>query len=172
MKLIFLYGAPGTGKLTVARELAALTGYRLFHNHLTVDLAKAIFDFGTPDYLEYVRFLRADALARAAKNNVDLIFTFWYSTDSTSSVRRYQEAIEQNGGEVAFVKLFCSPEILEQRVLSPERKNWKISSLSGLQAALENTDLEAVILGTKIVLDTSAFEPTEAATEIVKRLSF
>ena len=58
MKLIFLYGAPGTGKLTVARELAALTGYRLFHNHLTVDLAKAIFDFGTPDYLEYVRFLR------------------------------------------------------------------------------------------------------------------
>ena len=168
MKLIFLYGAPGTGKLTVARELAALTGFRLFHNHLTVDLAKSVFDFGTPDYLEYVRYLRADALARAATKNVDLIFTFWYSIDSAVSVRRYQEAIEQNGGEVAFVKLFCPPSILEQRVLSAERKNWKISSLTGLQVALENTDLKVVITGTKMVLDTSFLEPSAAAAQIAK----
>ncbi len=171
MKLIFLYGAPGTGKLTVARELAVLAGYRLFHNHLTVDLAKSVFDFGTPDYLEYVRFLRADALARAAKNNVDLIFTFWFSKDSAVSVQRYLAAIKQNGGEVAFVKLYCPPSILEQRVQSPERKNWKISSLTGLASALANTDLNAEILGTKMTIDTSVFEPIEAAREIVKQLS-
>ena len=38
MKLIFIYGLPATGKLTVAVELAAMTGYKLFHNHLVVDL--------------------------------------------------------------------------------------------------------------------------------------
>lgn len=171
MKLIFLYGAPGTGKLTVARELAALTGYRLFHNHLTVDLAKSLFDFGTPDYLEYVRFLRAEALARAAKKNVDLIFTFWFSKDSALSVSRYQAAVEESGGEVVFVKLYCPPEILQQRVLRPERKNWKISSLEGLAAALENTDLTAEIVGTKLTIDTSLLEPIEAAREIAKRFS-
>lgn len=37
MKLLFIYGPPASGKLTVAREPAALTGYRLFHNHLVVD---------------------------------------------------------------------------------------------------------------------------------------
>jgi hypothetical protein len=117
-----------------------------------------------------VRFLRADAFARAAKNNVDLIFTFWYSKESAESVRRYQEAIEQNGGEVVFVKLYCPPEILEQRVLSPERKNWKISSLAGLALALENTDLAAEIAGTKITIDTSVLEPRVAVTQIAQMI--
>lgn len=34
MRLIFIYGLPATGKLTVAQELAKRTGYKLFHNHL------------------------------------------------------------------------------------------------------------------------------------------
>jgi hypothetical protein len=38
MKLTFIYGLPATGKLTIAVELAAMTGYKLFHNHLVVDL--------------------------------------------------------------------------------------------------------------------------------------
>ncbi len=75
-------------------------------------------------------------------------------------VRRYQEAIKQNGGEVVFVKLFCPPEILEQRVLSLKRKNWKISSLAGLALALDNTDLTNEIPSTKITIDTYVFEPT------------
>ncbi len=35
--LVYLYGPPAVGKLTVATELQRLTGFRLFHNHLTVD---------------------------------------------------------------------------------------------------------------------------------------
>lgn len=31
MKLIFLYGPVAAGKLTVARELAGITGFPLFH---------------------------------------------------------------------------------------------------------------------------------------------
>jgi predicted kinase len=44
-KLLLLYGRPAVGKLTVAREVAALTGGRLFHNHLTVNLALSVFEF-------------------------------------------------------------------------------------------------------------------------------
>jgi len=40
MRLVYLYGPPGVGKLTVARELVALTGLKLLHNHLTVNLVK------------------------------------------------------------------------------------------------------------------------------------
>lgn len=36
LKLIFLYGMPGVGKLTAARELASLKGFRLFHNNPAV----------------------------------------------------------------------------------------------------------------------------------------
>jgi hypothetical protein len=30
--MVFIYGFPATGKLAVARVLAALTGYKLLHN--------------------------------------------------------------------------------------------------------------------------------------------
>jgi hypothetical protein len=52
MKLIFLYGLPATGKLAVAVELAAMTGYKLFHNHLVVDLLLSVFEFGSPPFVE------------------------------------------------------------------------------------------------------------------------
>ncbi len=37
-QIIFLYGRPGVGKLTVAEHLAAETGFSLLHNHAVVDL--------------------------------------------------------------------------------------------------------------------------------------
>lgn len=46
MQLIFIYGPPAVGKLSVANALAKLTGYRVFHNHLTIDLVRSIFDWG------------------------------------------------------------------------------------------------------------------------------
>jgi predicted kinase len=170
MRLIFLYGAPGTGKLTVGRELAKQTGFRLFHNHLTVDLAKTLFDFGTPEYLEYVRTLRVDALSRAAKAGVDMIFTFWYSKDSERGFELYKNALETHGAELILVKLYCPPEVLLERVQSPERQGWKISSKAGLESALENTDLECVLPNTQLVLDTTLHTPEQAAQKIARLL--
>lgn len=121
LRLVFIYGLPGTGKLTVARALAELTGFKLFHNHLTVDLAASLFIHGSPEYMEYVRSLRLEAFARAAANEVNLIFTFWYSNISMPSVERYRETIEAAGGEVLFVHLHCREDILETRVVSESR---------------------------------------------------
>ena len=33
MKTVYIYGAPGAGKLTVGKELSRLTGFSLLHNH-------------------------------------------------------------------------------------------------------------------------------------------
>jgi len=76
MKLIFLYGAPAVGKLTVAQELARLTGYRLFHNHLTVDLVSSLFPFGSEPFVQLREKIWLAAFAQAARQNVSLIFTF------------------------------------------------------------------------------------------------
>jgi len=53
MRLVFIYGPPAVGKFTVARELAKRTGYRNFHNRVSIDFATQIFDFETAeaDYL-------------------------------------------------------------------------------------------------------------------------
>ena len=76
MKLVFIHGAPAVGKLTVARELAALTGFRLFHNHLTVDLVSSLFPFGSEPFVVLREKIWLAAFAEAVRNNVSLIFTF------------------------------------------------------------------------------------------------
>jgi hypothetical protein len=52
MKLLFLYGPAASGKLTIARELATLTGFALFHNHLVVDAVEAVFPFGSERFVK------------------------------------------------------------------------------------------------------------------------
>jgi gluconate kinase len=166
VKLVFIHGLPGTGKLTVAKELAALTGFKLFHNHLTVDLAASLFPHGSPPYMEYVRALRLEAFARAAAADVNLIFTFWYSAISQPSVECYRETIEAAGGEVLFVHLHYRPEILETRVVSESRLGWKIDSVPELRSALVEYGTADTIPGTQLEIENSDLEPREAAQRI------
>ena len=67
MKLILLYGPPAVGKLTIAKEIARLTGLKLFHAHLTVDLVTPIFPRDTPAYRKLVWDLRYAVFAAAAQ---------------------------------------------------------------------------------------------------------
>ncbi len=48
MKVIFLYGPPAVGKLTIAKVIAEKTGYKLLHNHLIVNPIAEIFPFENP----------------------------------------------------------------------------------------------------------------------------
>ena len=50
MKLIFIHGAPASGKLTVAKALLRIVPGRLFDNHAAIDLARTVFDFGAPGF--------------------------------------------------------------------------------------------------------------------------
>lgn len=52
MKLILIYGPEASGKLTVAGELAAITGYRVFHNHVSIEVARSVFHLGTEEFAE------------------------------------------------------------------------------------------------------------------------
>ena len=80
MKLVFIYGMPGVGKLTTAKALATLTGIRLFHNHLSFDLVKAIFDFPTPPFGRLAETVRLATFEAAAREGLPgLIFTCVYA---------------------------------------------------------------------------------------------
>ncbi len=80
MRLVFLYGPPAVGKLTVAKALARLTGYKVFHNHLTIDLVESIFDWGTRPFWALVDKYRLELVETAARENIPgLVFTFVYA---------------------------------------------------------------------------------------------
>jgi len=122
MQLVFLYGPPGVGKLTVARELAALTRYRLFHNHLTVDLVGSVFDFGSEPFVELRERIWLDVFREAAQRGVSLIFT--YAPEATVRGRFIGDALDAvraHGGDVFWVELTCAPGELERRIEDPSR---------------------------------------------------
>jgi chloramphenicol 3-O-phosphotransferase len=131
MKLVFLHGPPAVGKLTVARELARLTGFSLFHNHLTVDLVSSLFPFGSEPFIDLREQIWLSAFAEAARQGLSFIFTF--NPERTVRERFIQDAIdvvESAGGRVIFVELTCTEEELERRIEQDSRKKFgKLASV-------------------------------------------
>jgi hypothetical protein len=50
MTLVIIFGPPAVGKMTVGLELQRLTGFGLFHNHMTVDPVIRLFPFDSAPY--------------------------------------------------------------------------------------------------------------------------
>nr|WP_196493872.1 hypothetical protein [Ornithinibacillus caprae] len=49
MKFVLIFGPQVVGKMTVGLQLSKITGLKLFHNHLTIDLISHFFDYGTKE---------------------------------------------------------------------------------------------------------------------------
>jgi hypothetical protein len=165
MKLIFIHGAPAVGKLTIARELSGLTGFRLFHNHLTVDLVSALFSFGSEPFILLREQIWRAAFAEAARHNVSLIFTF--NPESTVRASFIQDAIavvESAGGKIIFVELTCDEEQLERRLEDPSRKAFgKLASVEQYRSLKDAGAFQFPKLPQGICLDTTDQSPAETA---------
>ncbi|WP_051529422.1 AAA family ATPase [Meiothermus cerbereus] len=171
MKLVFLYGPAAVGKLTVARELTRLTGYPIFDNHLSIDYAARLLDWGTPSYVSFLRALRLFTFRQMAQMGLKgLIFTFVYTPPSSDEfIGQVLEVCEQSGIEVLWVKLEAPPEVLLQRVALPERKSLKkLSRPERLLQMLEQGALQGIPFGQSLRVDTSQLLPEQAARVIVQ----
>ncbi|MET9019631.1 AAA family ATPase [Actinopolymorpha sp. NPDC004070] len=170
MDLVYLYGPPAVGKLTVARELAARTGYRVFHNHLAIDCVRPVFEFGSEPFWRQVHAIREGILAEAARAGRDLISTTVYShPDCDPQTRRRFEAVEGNGGRVCPVRLTCSTKVLETRVTDTQRKAaGKLATIDGLHRAMAEHDLFTPIPWREgLQLDTGILGVAETAQRII-----
>jgi predicted kinase len=168
MNLVFIYGPPGAGKLTVAREVARLTGYRLFDNHVSIDCARTVFDFGTPSFGKVVSGIRTTVFEEAARSCVSLVFTFVYSHPQDAPfVERACRLVESHGGRALLARLACSREELKCRLPRPERAQaGKLASLDTLGELLESHDLFSPVPGRESL----EIDNTDLAAEEVARL--
>src|SRR5882757_10282648 len=173
MKLFFLYGLPGTGKLTIARELAELTGIKLFHNHLTVDLLLSVFKFGSVPFIELRERIWLSVFEEAAALPA-MIFTFNPENSVRQSfIQKTVETIESRDGEVFFVEVVCDPAELERRMDTPERRNHKkLVSLELFRKLQTDGVFESPKLPPpRLTLDSSHTSPLENAQKIAARFS-
>ena len=173
MKLIFLHGPPASGKYTIARVLHASYGVLNFHNHLTLDVAKALFDFGTDEFWELTHRLRRTALAaRAEHGEGDVVFTNCYSSPHDDSmVATLEREVTSRGGQFMPVFLECNLEELRRRVVAPSRQEMrKLHSVQGLDEYLGAWNFVALDRPNTISINTDARAPKECAEEIAERL--
>ena len=174
MKLLFLYGRPAVGKLTVARALAARTGGRLFHNHLTVNLVLSVFEFGTPAFVELRAKIWMDVFRGALAEKVPLLI-FTFNPENTVSQQFIDELfveVTAAGGEIIPVELVASERAIEERLGSESRRMERKTLGAATYRDLRGRGVfeSPRILKPRLRLDTEVVSPDQAAELIAALL--
>ncbi|MGE5673972.1 MAG: AAA family ATPase [Mycobacterium leprae] len=112
MKLVVLFGPPAVGKMTVGYELERLTGLRLFHNHMTIELVLHFFPFGTPAFQRLVDEFRMRILEEVAGSDLPgMVFTYCWDLDAPGDKAFIDGAtavFQAHGAEICYVELAAS----------------------------------------------------------------
>lgn len=172
MNLVFIYGPPATGKLTVATKLVKLTGYKLFHNHITVDLVESLFEFGTERASKLSAKFRLEMFEEAGKAKLlGIIFTYVYVKDSDDEfVTSVINIIRPFDGEIMFVLLNCTKEELSKRVEESSRKNYtKVHKADKLNELFQKYEMTSPVPHQKgLIIDNTNLSPQEVARQIIQ----
>ncbi len=170
MNLLFLHGPPATGKYTVGRELAALTGYELYHNHLVVDDVLKRHTFGTPGFVAERNQRWRDHLAQAVhakqrgliftfnpENSVPQAFIDWLFTE-----------LPRAGASLASIGLTATEATIEARLASEQRQGFKKLTDLALYRQLRAAGAfqSPTIPRTDLQIDTALSHPGASARQI------
>ena len=125
MKLVIVFGPPAVGKMAVGMELERLTGMKLLHNHMTIDLVLRFFPWGHPSFQRLTsEFRRRICEEVAASELPGMIFTYVWALDQPSD-RAFVDSIAAiftaRGAEVCYAELFATQEERLRRNETPLR---------------------------------------------------
>ena len=127
-KFVFIFGPQAVGKMTVGQELAAMTGLKLFHNHMTIDLLEPLFGF-TPEMWRLTTSFRREIFQSFAKSNqYGMIFTkVWYfdQKEDRDEIENICDIFQSQGVQIYFVELEADVEERLARNKTPHRLEHK-----------------------------------------------
>lgn len=125
-RLVYINGAPGVGKLTIARALAEMLDGRVLDNHAVYNVGFALADFRTPAFYDAVRAVRTasyDQIMRISDEKT-IILTAADFADSEWGRENWQ-AVERlaAGRRWPFyqIALYCEPSEHRHRIVSDDR---------------------------------------------------
>lgn len=124
MRLLLIIGPPAVGKMTVGREIARRSGFRLFHNHHTIEPLVEVFGHGTPPFAVLNGEFRRRVIEEAARHEIDLVFTFVWQLEEAGDEREVRELVapyEVPGGQVLVAELAAGLDTRLRRNRGPDR---------------------------------------------------
>ena len=185
--LVVIVGPPASGKAAVGLALSQLTGFRLFHNHMTAEPVAALFGWGTAAYGEVASQVRLSLLDRALAepNMTSIVFTFVWAFDLEEDCQfivHLVELVQSKGKRVFFVELLASLEARIAREGTPLRLALKPAKHDVERARafhLEtdgkhrmNSANDFPYPDNHLVVDTEALSPSEAALKVAQHFGF
>jgi hypothetical protein len=137
-------------------------------NHVSVDAALRLFDFGTRPYADLVETLRVELLGAAARAGVDVVSTLVFAHPvDRGHVDRLVAASEAEGAVVSYVQLLPARPVLEQRIIEPSRAQArKLRDVVTLNRLLDSYDLSTPIHPDDLSIDNTDLPPEDVASLI------
>lgn len=171
MKVVFLYGPPAVGKLTIAKILEQETRYKLLHNHLLQNSISEVFLHENSANRLLVREFRLRILEEAVTSNINLITTFGIAGNNPfGHIDDVLSTIEANKSEVCLVHLTADEETIVKRVEDQSRKDHgKNLSKEKLEELLRENPymLNKYAKKEHLTINTAEKNPEDAVEEII-----
>jgi hypothetical protein len=190
MELVVVFGPPAVGKMTVGRELGALTGYPLLHNHLTIEPLLAVFEWSSPSFQRLKEEFRRRVLEEAVASRLPgLVMTFVWGLElaaDAATVRWYVDLVVGAGGTVRFVELVAPLAVRQERNNTALRLEHKASKrdrafndadilaqeVHVMTSGAVTTPADAVLAAhPHLRLDNTELPPAEAARRVAEWLA-
>ena len=148
MHLVCIIGPPAVGKMTVGREVCARTGFRLFHNHMSIEPLLGVFDFGSPSFLRLNRMIRRGVIAEAVLADLaGLVFCvawdFDHPADTAAVEALIAPVVEVGRAPVDFVELSAPQPVRLAREGGADRMDHKRSKRDVEWARAHVVELES-----------------------------
>ena len=181
MKFIWIFGPPAVGKMTVGQELEKITGLKLFHNHMVMDLV-AVFSDGLRkgDGSRLTKLFIEEILEAVSQSDMyGLIYTSVCRFDNKGSwdyAMKLVNIFESRGSDIYFVELEADVNERIERNKTPNRlankpskRNIELSEKGLRDSYLDErtNSLEGEIKHENYIrINNTQMEPSEAAKRI------
>jgi hypothetical protein len=182
--LLFVFGPPAVGKMTVGRAIVDASDFRLFHNHHVIEPLLDVFDFEAPAFQRLLGEFRQRVLEESAAADIDLVFTLVWALNlpkDADIMRQHFAPFVEAGRRIALVELSAGLETrlernrTELRLAEKKSKRdvvWSDDNVRGLERHQMNTGVpspadEVIAAFPHRRIDNTDRSPADVAAEVL-----
>ena len=185
--IVIILGPHAVGKMTVGQELAKITGLRLFHNHMSIELARKLFEPNEKDEFKFlIHTIRQNVFELFATRDLPgLIFTYMCAFDKQEELDYLTGIVElfkSNGAKYCVVELCADFDVRlirnksENRLLHKESKrdlDWSEAEMRSTSEKyrLNSYEGEELPFENYLKIDNTNIAPDKVAKMIKARFS-
>jgi len=168
---LYLIGFAGSGKYTIAKEIAKIADYKIVDNHLINNPIFSLLDLSDDKPIPMVAWMAICAIRKAVLHFVSIdyehnyVFTNELLKHDVTTYEQVQDCAKMRESLFVSVKLVISPEEHRKRIVNIGRKErFKSTNIAEIESGKELIDIDH---RNALTLDITHLTAEQAAREIL-----